>query len=230
MKILLVEDEPKVAGFIKKGLEEEYHTVEIASDGLAGKDKVLSGEFEFVILDVNLPKLNGIELCKIIRNKNHSIPILMLTALGTIHDKVNGLEAGADDYLVKPFQFLELTARIKALTRRNTIIIPTEVYRISDLEVNSATKKVLRAGREIELTAKEYDLLEYLLKNKEKVVSRTNIAQHVWDINFDTGTNTIDVFINYLRKKIDKGFEPKLIHTLVGKGYVLSAQEYEDQR
>jgi two-component system, OmpR family, copper resistance phosphate regulon response regulator CusR len=228
MKILLVEDEPKVAGFIKKGLEEEFHSVEIAADGLIGKEKALSDDYEFVILDLNVPKLNGIEVCKAIRNKNHHIPILMLTAFGTLNDKVSGLNAGADDYLVKPFQFLELVARIKALTRRNTEIIPTEIYKLSDLEVNSATKRVSRGGKDIELTAKEYDLLEYLIKNKGKAISRMNIAQNVWDINFDTGTNTIDVFINYLRKKIDKDFEPKLIHTLVGKGYVLSVEKNED--
>jgi two-component system, OmpR family, copper resistance phosphate regulon response regulator CusR len=228
MKILLVEDEPKVAGFIKKGLEEEFHSVEIAADGLTGKDKALLGDYEFVILDLNVPKLNGIEVCKAIRNKNHHIPILMLTAFGTLNDKVTGLNAGADDYLVKPFQFLELTARIKALTRRNNEIIPTEIYKLCDLEVNSATKRVSRGGKDIELTAKEFDLLEYMIKNKGKAISRMNIAENVWDINFDTGTNTIDVFINYLRKKIDKDFEPKLIHTLVGKGYVLSIGKYED--
>jgi two-component system, OmpR family, copper resistance phosphate regulon response regulator CusR len=228
MKILLVEDEPKVAGFIKKGLEEEFHLVEIASDGIAGKEKAMSGNYEFIILDINVPKLNGIEVCKAIRNKNHNIPILMLTALGTTTDKVTGLDAGADDYLVKPFQFVELTARIKALIRRHKDIVTTEVYKIHDLELNSGTKQVKRAGKEIELTAKEFDLLEYLLKNKGKVVSRINIAQNVWDINFDTGTNTIDVFINYLRKKIDKDFEPKLIHTLVGKGYIISDQDYEN--
>jgi len=228
MKILLVEDEPKVAGFIKKGLEEEFHSVEIATDGITGKDKALLGDYEFVILDLNIPKLNGIEVCKAIRNKNHHIPILMLTAFGTLNDKVTGLNAGADDYLVKPFQFLELVARIKALTRRNNEIIPTEIYKLCDLEVNSATKRVTRGGKDIELTAKEFDLLEYLIKNKGKAISRMNIAQNVWDINFDTGTNTIDVFINYLRKKIDKDFEPKLIRTLVGKGYVLSVGKYED--
>jgi DNA-binding response OmpR family regulator len=223
MKILLIEDEPKVAGFIKKGLEEQNHKVYTAFDGLEGKTQALSDDYELVILDLNLPKLDGINVCKSIREKNKSLPILMLTALGTIENKVEGLDSGADDYLVKPFEFMELLARVRALSRRNQDHIKTEVYRLADLELDTASKMVKRNGIKIDLTAKEFDLLEYLLKNKGKVVSRRDIAENVWDVSFDTGTNIIDVYINYLRKKIDKDFQVKLIFTLVGKGYVLKA-------
>jgi two-component system copper resistance phosphate regulon response regulator CusR len=229
MKILLIEDEPKVAGFIKKGLEEQNHLVQIASDGLSGKTMALENEFELVILDLNLPELNGIEVCKAIRKKHTSIPILMLTALGTIENKVEGLDSGADDYLVKPFEFMELTARIRALSRRNSDQIKTEVYSISDLELDTATKLVKRNGININLTAKEFDLLEYIIKNKGKVVSRRDIAENVWDVSFDKGTNIIDVYINYLRKKVDKDHPVRLIHTLIGKGYILKAVSNEDK-
>jgi two-component system, OmpR family, copper resistance phosphate regulon response regulator CusR len=229
MKILLIEDEPKVAGFIKKGLEEQNHKVYAAYDGEEGKALALSEDFEMVILDLNLPKLNGIEVCKAIRIKNHSLPVLMLTALGTLKNKVDGLDSGADDYLVKPFEFAELLARVRALSRRNNNV-KTDVYTIADLELDTGTKIVRRNGMRIDLTAKEFDLLEYLLKNKSKVVSRMGIAENVWDVSFDTGTNIIDVYINYLRKKIDKDFELKLIHTLVGKGYVLKAGDDENKR
>jgi two-component system copper resistance phosphate regulon response regulator CusR len=224
MKILLIEDEPKVSGFIKKGLEEQNHTVHTAFDGLQGKALAFSEDFELVILDLNLPKINGIEVCKAIRDRNKSLPILMLTALGTIENKVEGLDSGADDYLVKPFEFAELLARVRALSRRNFDHIKTEIYTLADLELNTASKTVSRKGIKIELTAKEFDLLEYLLKNKGKVVSRRDIAENVWDVSFDTGTNIIDVYINYLRKKIDKDFSIKLIYTLVGKGYVIKAE------
>jgi two-component system, OmpR family, copper resistance phosphate regulon response regulator CusR len=229
MKILLIEDEPKVAGFIKKGLEEQNHKVYTAYDGLEGKTLAMSEDFELVILDLNLPKLNGIEVCRAIRLKNKSIPVLMLTALGTLKNKVDGLDSGADDYLVKPFEFGELLARVRALSRRNNNI-KTEVYSIADLELDTGAKMVRRNGLRIDLTAKEFDLLEYLLKNKGKVVSRMDIAENVWDVSFDTGTNIIDVYINYLRKKIDKDFHVKLIYTLVGKGYVLKSEDDENKR
>jgi two-component system copper resistance phosphate regulon response regulator CusR len=224
MKILLIEDEPKVAGFIKKGLEEQNHWVTIAVDGLAGRTMALEDDFDLVILDLNLPQINGIEVCKAIREKHKSLPILMLTALGTIENKVEGLDSGADDYLVKPFEFMELLARLRALSRRNSDHINTEVYVVSDLELDNGSKMVKRNGITIHLTAKEFDLLEFLMKNKGKVVSRRDIAENVWDVSFDTGTNIIDVYINYLRRKIDKDHSVKLIHTLVGKGYLLKAE------
>ncbi|MFN3403853.1 MAG: response regulator [Cytophagaceae bacterium] len=226
MKILLVEDEPKVASFIKKGLEEQLHEVEVAYDGFTGKELALKNHHDLIILDVNLPHVNGIELCKTIRKENISVPVLMLTALGTTENKVTGLDSGADDYLVKPFEFPELLARIRALNRRNqnTSNLGT-IYKIADLELDTMTKVVRRSGKKIDLTAREFALLEYLLKNQGRVISRVDIAEKVWEISFDTGTNVIDVYINFLRKKIDKDYSPKLIHTLVGMGYVLKVEE-----
>jgi two-component system, OmpR family, copper resistance phosphate regulon response regulator CusR len=224
MKILLVEDEPKVAAFIKRGLEEQLYEVEIAYDGYTGKQLALSNTYDILILDINLPHINGIELCKMVRHENANVPILLLTALGTTENKITGLDAGADDYLVKPFEFKELVARIKALSRRGNGNNGGKIYKIADLELDTSTKVVKRAGKIIDLTAKEYSLLEYMLKNKGKVISRVEIAEKVWEINFDTGTNVIDVYINFLRKKLDKDFTPKLIHTLVGMGYVLKAE------
>jgi two-component system, OmpR family, copper resistance phosphate regulon response regulator CusR len=224
MKILLVEDEPKVAAFIKRGMEEQQYEVDIAYDGYTGKQMALSNSYDIMILDVNLPHINGIELCRIIRQEYANVPILMLTALGTTENKITGLEAGADDYLVKPFEFKELLARVRALSRRGTASGSGKMYKLADLELDANTKVVKRGGNIIDLTAKEYSLLEYMLKNKGKVISRVEIAEKVWDINFDTGTNVIDVYINFLRKKIDKDYSPKLIHTLVGMGYVLKTE------
>ncbi|MBO9701548.1 MAG: response regulator transcription factor [Sporocytophaga sp.] len=226
MKILLVEDEIKVASFIKKGLEEQLHEVTVAYDGYTGKQMALSNPYELFILDINLPQINGIQLCKDLRAANIQAPILLLTALGTTENKVTGLDAGADDYLVKPFEFPELLARLRALSRRTTLQnSPGTKYKIADLEMDTDTKTVIRSGKKIDLTAKEFSLLEYLLKNKGRVISRVDIAEKVWEISFDTGTNVIDVYINFLRKKIDKDFSPKLIHTLVGMGYVLKVED-----
>lgn len=226
MKILLIEDEPKVASFIRRGLEEQLHEVQVAFDGYTGRQMALSNPYDLIILDVNLPQMNGIEVCKAIRTENAAIPILMLTALGTTENKITGLDSGADDYLVKPFEFKELLARIRALARRsNQQDVPGQVYRISDLEMDTASKTVRRSGKKIDLTAKEFSLLEYMLKNQGRVISRVDIAEKVWEISFDTGTNVIDVYINFLRKKIDKDFSPKLIHTLVGMGYVLKVED-----
>lgn len=219
MKILLIEDERKVASFIKRGLEENNYEVDVAYDGIEGRDKGINENFGLIILDLNLPLLNGMDVCKEIR-KSKETPILMLTALGTIENKVTGLDAGADDYLLKPFEFQELLARIRALSRRFSNPSEGTIYKIADLEYDSSTKIVKRGGRIIDLTAKELGLLEYFLKNKGKVLSRADIAENVWDLDFDTGTNIIDVYINYLRKKIDKDFSPRLIHTLIGLGYV----------
>lgn len=221
-KILIVEDEPKVALFIKKGLEENHFAAEIADTGLTGKEMFLSGDYDLVILDLNLPEMNGHELCREIRKKNADIPVLMLTALGTTEDKLAGFDNGADDYLVKPFEFRELLARIKVLIKRagQTVAVGT-VLRLADLELNTEMKTVRRGKTDIELTAKEFALLELLLRNKGKVISRAEIAEKIWDINFDTGTNVIDVYINFLRKKIDKNFASKLIHTYIGMGYTM---------
>jgi DNA-binding response OmpR family regulator len=223
-RILVVEDEPKVASFVKRGLEENGFSCEIASDGLMGKRMFNAGSYDLIILDLNLPYKNGIELCKEIRMSDQKVPVLMLTALGTTEDKLTGFESGADDYLVKPFEFRELLARIRALLKRISVAeTGGNILTVLDLEVNLSTYEVTRNGKTIELTQKEFALLVYLLRNKGKVVSRMEIAENVWDINFDTGTNIIDVYVNFLRKKMDKDFSPKLIHTQTGVGYILKA-------
>ncbi len=223
-KILIVEDEPKVASFVKRGLEENEFSCEIAFDGLMGKRMFDSENYDLVILDLNLPYKNGIELCKEIRISDQKIPVLMLTALGTTEDKLSGFESGADDYLVKPFEFRELLARIRALLKRISVAeTGGNILTLLDLEVNLNTYEVTRNGQKIDLTQKEFALLVYFLRNKGKVVTRTEIAENVWDINFDTGTNIIDVYVNFLRKKMDKDFSQKLIHTQTGVGYILKA-------
>lgn len=220
MKILVVEDEVKVAGFLKKGLEENGYVVEVAYDGQMGEKLGLRNHYDLMILDVILPYVNGNELCRRIRGKKQQVPILMLTALGTTEDKVNGFDSGADDYLVKPFEFDELLARIRALIKRATGGIATStVLKVADLELNIDKKLAKRGNKNIELTAKEFALLEFLMKNKGRVLSRAEIAEKVWDITFDTGTNVLDVYINILRKKLDKDFDKKLIHTRIGLGY-----------
>ncbi|TXK51878.1 response regulator transcription factor [Pontibacter qinzhouensis] len=221
MKILLIEDEPKVASFIKKGLEEQSYEVDLAYDGFFGVKLALQHDYDLIILDIILPNASGLDICRQIRKQNLSVSILMLTALGTTDDKIVGLDAGADDYLTKPFEFKELLARIRALTRRSADITPGEKLNLSDLEMDMVKKTVTRAGQQITLTAREFSLLYYLLRNKGRVVSRVDIVENVWETSFDTGSNVIDVYINFLRKKIDKNFSPKLIHTLVGMGYVL---------
>ena len=221
-KILIVEDEPKVAAFIKRGLEENNFIAEIAKDGQEGLNQSINEFYNVIILDLNLPLINGLDLCKQIRLVNSKVPIIMLTALGTTEDKIIGFNSGADDYLVKPFEFSELLVRIKALIKRsgNDELI-SNILKVNDLEMNLDTKVVKRANKKIELTAKEFMLLEFFIRNKDRVLSRATIAEKVWDITFDTGTNVIDVYINFLRRKIDKDFSPKLIHTQVGMGYVL---------
>jgi len=223
MKILLVEDEPKVVEFIKKGLEEQGYETEVAYDGQIGERLALKGKYDLIILDVILPYLNGYELCKRLREKGQQVPVLMLTALGTTDDKISGFDAGADDYLVKPFEFAELLARIKVLTKRASGLMHTSIkIKIADLELDIEKKSARRGDKNIELTAKEFLLLEFLMRNKGKVVSRAEIAEKVWDITFDTGTNVVDVYINILRKKIDKDFEDKLIQTRIGMGYSIN--------
>jgi two-component system, OmpR family, copper resistance phosphate regulon response regulator CusR len=222
-KILIVEDEPKVAAFIKKGLEENGFITEVAYDGLSGKSMALTNIYHLIILDLNLPHINGFQLCKLIRGINTNIPILMLTALSNIDEKTRGFEAGADDYLLKPFEVKELILRIKALLKRSSGNVPvSQVLKVSDLELHRDEMKVVRAGSTILLSAKEFKLLEYMVLNKDKVLSRSELTEQVWGLNFDTGTNTVDVFINFLRKKLDNDFEPKLIHTRFGIGYILS--------
>jgi two-component system, OmpR family, copper resistance phosphate regulon response regulator CusR len=225
MKILLVEDDPKISSFVKIGLESNEFIVDVAYDGPIGEKLALSRKYDVMILDVVIPGISGFELCKNIRIKNILTPIILLTSLDSVEDKVQGFDCGADDYLIKPFSFQELLARIKALHRRNreTIVIP--VLKIADLEVDSISRKVKRAGKEIYLTATEYKILELLMENKDKVFDRILIAEKIWGFSFNTGTNIIDVHINSLRKKIDKDFDTKLIHTRKGFGYVLSEGE-----
>lgn len=224
MKVLLIEDDPKVAAFIKRGLEEQTYEVEQAYDGTFGIKLALQQEYDVIILDVILPNRSGLEVCREIRLQNQQVPILMLTALGSTDDKITGLDAGADDYLTKPFEFKELLARIRALTRRGTDNSTGERLSIADLEMDVAKKNVTRGGKPVSLTAREFALLHYLLRNKGRVVSRVDIIEQVWETSFDTGSNVIDVYINFLRKKIDKDHPNKLIHTLVGMGYVLKEQ------
>ncbi len=228
IKILLIEDEKKIADTVAKGLQEHQYHVETAYDGNIGIRLFELHSFDLVITDINLPGINGYELCKIIRGKNQHIPILMLTALSSTVDKIEGFDAGADDYLVKPFEFRELLVRIRALLKRTAYSqqIPAgNLLKIADLEMNLDTKEVTRAGQKITLTAKEFQLLEYLLLNRNRVVSRDDIAERVWGLDFDTKSNVIDVYVNFLRKKIDKEFSPKLIHTHVGMGYILTEKE-----
>ncbi|MBU0763901.1 MAG: response regulator transcription factor [Bacteroidetes bacterium] len=225
MKLLVIEDEPKVAAFLKQGLEEQGYEVDVAYDGLIGKRYALHNSYDLIILDIIIPYINGVELCKEIRKEKSDIRILMLTALGTTEDKVTGFDSGADDYLVKPFEFRELLARIRSLTRRSSNE-KDSINKLSyaDLELDLDKKIAHRGGRDIILTAKEFGLLEYFLRNRGKVLSRADIAEKVWDITFDTGTNVVDVYINILRKKIDKDFPDKLIHTRIGMGYIFSKE------
>jgi len=226
MDILVVEDEPKVASLLEQGLKEQGYNVTIAYDGETGLRLARSGKFQLLVLDVNLPYLNGLDLCRQLRLEDDATPIIMLTALGMSDDIVGGLEAGADDYMTKPFKFTELFARIKALTRRATTpkmeaSDGETVFRLNDLKIDFDARQVHRGTKEILLTAREFALLVYLAKNKNKVRTRQEIAENVWDLDFDTGTNFIDVYVSYLRNKVDKPFDKKLIHTVVGMGYVL---------
>jgi DNA-binding response OmpR family regulator len=220
-QICLVEDEQKVSAFICKGLEEQGYMVKTAEDGETARSLLKQEEFDLLILDVMLPDTNGVDLCKHVRETNSVMPILMLTALNQVHDKVSGLKAGADDYLVKPFHFSELLARIEALLRRNKSRENNHLLAFEDLRLDTWSKTAERADKEIALTAKEYQLLELFLRNPNKILSREYIAEQVWGIGFDTGTNFIDVYVNYLRRKIEKDFKNKLIHTVIGMGYIL---------
>lgn len=220
MRILVVEDEKKVASFIKKGLEEDYYSVDIAMDGKEGTQLALSEEYDLIILDIMLPFKDGISILKDIRNEKISTPVLMLTAKDNVADKVLGLDSGADDYLAKPFAFDELLARVRALLRRNSTEKNT-ILIAGELQLDIQTHKAFRNGDEIQLTVKEYSILEFLLRNKNRVISRTLLSEHVYDYHFDSDTNVIDVYINKLRNKIDKGFERPILQTVRGVGYII---------
>ena len=220
MKILVVEGEKKVAGFIKRGLEEDNYEVTVTHDGAEGFKQALENDFSLVVLDVMLPKMDGLTVIKELRAAGKRTPVLMLTARDTTDDIVSGLEAGSDDYLTKPFAFAELLARVRALLRRGEQDRGAEIT-FADLRLDPVTHKVWRSDKEIDLTAKEYGLLEYLMRNPNTVLSRAMIAEHVWDYAFDSFTNIIDVYVNYLRKKVDKDHPVKLIHTVRGQGYIL---------
>ena len=220
MRLLIIEDEKKVAGFIKKGLEEETYVVDVAYDGEEGLLLAQQGEYDLIILDLMLPVMDGLEVLSRLRAEKNDVPIILLTAKDSVEEKVTGLNKGADDYLTKPFAFSELMARIRVLLRRGKAETKTELQ-IDNLTLDLGSHKVKRNGEEIELTGKEYSLLEYFLRNQGKVLTRTMIAEHVWDYNFDTFTNVIDVYVNHLRKKIDKNYPKKLLHTLRGVGYIM---------
>lgn len=222
MRILVVEDQAKTSSFLKKGLNEVGYSVDIAESSSAAESFVASCEYDLIILDVMLPDRSGFDAARRLRNDGFKDPILMLTAMNNTKDKVQGLDAGADDYLTKPFEFDELLARVRALLRRNiNQNNTTNILKYSDLEVDLVHRKVTRSGTEIALTAKEFSLLEYFIRNPERPLGRVGIAEHVWDIHFDSESNVIDVYINLLRKKVDSPFNKKLIHTVVGVGYVL---------
>lgn len=225
MKILLIEDEPKTVQYVKKGLEENFYEVDTAMDGQTGKSLALSNAYNLIIADVLLPKLDGREMCRELREANVETPILMLTALGTTDEIVSGFELGADDYLVKPFEFKELLVRIRALLKRQAKSPQEEnILKFGDLILDVNRRVVNREGRNVLLTAKEFALLEYFLRNPGKVISRAELARNIWKVDFDTGTNMVEVYVNYLRKKIDKGFDSKLIHTQFGMGYILKEE------
>jgi two-component system, OmpR family, copper resistance phosphate regulon response regulator CusR len=225
-RIIIIEDEKKIADTLKMGLTENGFDVEVAYDGKIGQQLLLSRPFDLAILDINLPGINGYELCKGIRYRNMNMLVIMLTSMSSLDDKIEGYDAGADDYLVKPFEFRELLLKIRALLKRTPgQAMPVgNILRAGDLEMNLDNKEVHRAGRPIRLTAKEFQLLEYLMRNKNRVVSRADLAINVWDVDFNTNTNVIDVYISYVRNKVDRDFEQKLIQTHIGMGYILKTQ------
>ncbi|MBW8888182.1 MAG: response regulator transcription factor [Fibrobacteres bacterium] len=225
MKILVVEDEKKVAAFIRRGLIEQSYSVDMAHDGMEGERLARGSTYDAIILDLMLPRKSGFALCRAIRTFDVRVPILILTALDSTEDKLQGLEAGADEYLPKPFEFRELLAHLRSLMRRRENLPSSGLLRLADLQMDLITRKVSRGGQNLALTAREFALLEYFLRNHGRVITRTEIAQKVWETSFDSESNVIDVYVSFLRKKIDKGFPEKLIHTLVGVGYVLRTGE-----
>jgi DNA-binding response OmpR family regulator len=225
MKVLLIEDEAAVAAMIRKGLSERGYAVTVAPDGNTGLDMGTGNSFDIMILDIMLPGINGLELCKRLRKEGIDTPILMLTALGTTENIVTGLDSGADDYLVKPFKFAELEARLRTLSRRKTGITKSaDLLQIGDIIVNTAAKNVVRNGKEITLTSTEYRLLEFMVRNTGRVLSRIELLENVWGIDFNMGTNVVDVYVNYLRKKLGNEHDRKLIHTVIGMGYIIKEQ------
>ena len=224
MKVLFVEDDPKISSFVIIGLESNHCIVDKAYDSTMGEKLAMSGKYSVIIMDVIIPGITGFDLCKKLRNKGILTPIIMLTSLDSVEDKLTGFDCGADDYLTKPFSFQELFARVKALDRRNREAMVHHILKVLDLELDSIARKVKRAEKEISLTATEFKILELLLSNKEKVFDRMLIAEKIWGVSFNSGTNVIDVHINSIRKKIDKDFEKKLIQTKKGFGYVLSVE------
>ncbi len=223
MRILIVEDDAALSSFIKKGLEAEYHVVDVAGDGGQGRSVAMEYDYDLVVLDLNLPGVDGLSVLKSLRQRKANLPVMILTARSRIEDRVQCLDSGADDYLVKPFSYLELSARARALLRRSRL--PSEsIITVGDLSLDRVQRKVARAGRSIELTAKEFALLEYLMRNAGRRVTRAMIIEHVWNLTFDSTTNVVDVYINYLRRKVDDGFSPSLIHTVRGVGYQMSSE------
>jgi two-component system copper resistance phosphate regulon response regulator CusR len=223
MRILIVEDDAALSSFIRKGLEAEHHAVDTANDGEQGRAMALEFDYDLVVLDLNLPGVDGLSILKSVRQRKTSMPVMILTARGRVEDRVQCLDTGADDYLVKPFSFLELSARARALLRRSHL--PSEsVLTVRDLSLDRVQRKVERAGRHIELTTKEFALLEYLMRNAGRRLTRAMIIEHVWNLTFDSTTNVVDVYINYLRRKVDDGFSPSLIHTVRGVGYQISPE------
>lgn len=224
MRLLVVDDNPKMARIIRQGLVENGYAVDVAHTGHEGEQMAATEPYDAVILDVMLPDQDGVQACTNLRRRRVGTPILMLTALSTTGDKIKGLDAGADDYLTKPFEFDELLARIRALLRRGQAKKASNL-KFADLEMDLLTRKVIRAGRKIQLTTKEFALLEYFMRNPHRVLSRTSIGEHVWDMNFDSDSNVIDVYVSMLRRKMDRGFEKRVIHTVIGTGYVLQMEE-----
>ena len=222
MRVLVVEDDAPLASFLCKGLEAEHYAVDVAPDGEEARWLACACEYDLMLLDLNLPKIDGLSVLRTIRPKKKSLPVLVLTGRSRIEDKIEALDSGADDCLVKPFSYTELSARVRALLRRRPVTAET-VLKVADLELDRVERTVRRAGKRIELTSKEFGLLEYLLRNAGHRITRNMIVEHVWNLSFDTGTNIVDVYINYLRKKVDEGYSPKLIHTVRGVGYELRA-------
>ena len=222
MRILVVEDDPPLCRFLRKGLEQEHYAVDVAQDGEQARDMLQAANYDLLVLDLNLPKLSGTEVLRCIRPQRPHLPVLVLTAKSRIEDRVSTLDTGADDYLVKPFSFSELSARVRALLRRSPAVT-SSTLKVADLLLDRVERRVERGGKRIELTAKEFTLLEYLMRNEGRRITRNMIIEHVWNIGFDTATNVVDVYINYLRKKVDESFTPKLIHTIRGVGYELRA-------
>ena len=223
MRILVVEDDTPLSTFVRKGLEAEHYAVDTAADGEQAVCLALESDYDLIVLDLNLPKLDGIDVLRAVRAKKPNLPVLVLTARSRIEDRVQALDSGADDCLNKPFSFTELSARVRALLRRGPRTVET-LLQVADLELDRVERKVKRAGKHIELTSKEFALLEYLLRNAGRRVTRTMIIEHVWNLSFDTSTNIVDVYVNYLRRKVDDGFAPRLIHTVRGVGYELGAR------